>query len=129
MYMTCQITINIFYSIRYCMKKHKKCPISVNYYFCLLDLPVTRSMLKCLSVMWICQFPCISHSTYLFYIFWSYCRYIDSWFVVECSFICFLKFAFLSMLFILNSILSAIKYFTPAFGNFTFLNRKCMCTV
>lgn len=98
---------------------HKKCPVSVNSSFCLLDWPLTRSMLKCLSVI-VDLSVSLHFSQYLFYIFWHYCRCIDSWFVVECSFIRFLKFAFISMLFILNSILSAIKYFTPAFGNFIF---------
>lgn len=94
---------------------HKKCPVSVNYYFCLLDLPLLRSMLKCLSV--IVDLPvslCISQSTCFIY-FEVIVRCIDSWFVVECSFIHFLKFAFVSVLFILNSILSAIKYFQTCF--------------
>lgn len=30
---------------------HKKCPISVNNYFCLLDLPLSKSMVKCISVI------------------------------------------------------------------------------
>lgn len=98
---------------------HKKCPISVKLFSCLLVLPLTRSMLKWLLVI-VDLSVSLHFSQYLFYIFWSYGRCIDSWLVVECFFICFLKFAFVSMLFILNSILSAIKYFTPAFGNFTF---------
>lgn len=81
---------NAWKSIVQC-HSHKKCPVSVNYYFCLLHLPLSRSMLKCLSVIVdLSVFNCISHST-CFIHFEGIVRCIDLWFIGECSFISFWK--------------------------------------
>lgn len=83
---------------------HKKCPVSVSY-CCLLELLLSRSMLKSFSVIVDLSILHLS----IFYILKLLDAY--SWFLVEC-FINFWKLPLSHiMLFILNYILSAIKYF------------------
>lgn len=73
-YMICQYTSNILSALENAWKhvvqchSHKMCPVSVNYYFCLLDLPLSKKMLKCLSVIvHLSVSLCISQSTCFIY--------------------------------------------------------------